>query len=92
MFKSLTEIINSPTNTPINKDNIVSLVMNAKAIATRGGKRVNTPKRTALSLLFGALVISKDNTKRTNTEIATINPIFKFLFISIITPFIKKLK
>ena len=89
MFKSLTETINSPTNTPINKDRMVSLVMNAKAIATRGGRRVKIPKRTALSSPAGALVMSNDNTKRAITEIATINPIFKFLFISIITPFKK---
>ena len=87
MFKSLTETMNSPTNTPMNKERIVSLVMNAKAIATRGGKRVKIPKRTALSSPAGALVISKDNTKRAITEIATINPILMFLFISIITPF-----
>ena len=90
MFKSFTEIMNSPTNTPINNDRIVSLVINAKAIATRGGKSVKIPKRTELSTPVGALVINNESTNRRMTEIAIINPVLTLLFIFIITPFLKK--
>lgn len=77
--------MNSPTNTPKNKDNIVSFVMNAKPIATRGGSSVNIPNLTALFSLAGKEEIHSDNAKRAIKETATIIPIF--IFLSIITPF-----
>ena len=45
--------INSPTKTPINNDKIVSFVINANIIATRGGNNVNIPNLTELSASAG---------------------------------------
>ena len=85
MFKSFTHNMNSPTNTPTNRDNIVSFVMNAKPIATSSGSNVNIPKRTELSAPAGVEEIHKDNIKRAIIVTAVIKPIRTFLFI--ITPF-----
>lgn len=85
MFKSFTHNMNSPTNTPTNKDKIVSFVMNAKPIATSGGTNVKTPKRTELSAPAGVEEIHKDKIKRAIIDTAAIKPIRTFLFI--ITPF-----
>ena len=85
MFKSFTHNMNSPTNTPKNKDNIVSFVMNAKPIATRGGSSVNMPNLMALFSLAGMEEIHNDNANRAIIETAAIIPIF--IFLSIITPF-----
>lgn len=79
--------MNSPTKTPTNKDNIVSLVMNANPIAIRGGNSVKIPKRAELSEPAGAWEISKDKTNNPIIVIATINPNLIFLFKFIITPF-----
>ena len=71
----------------MKRDNTVSLVINAKAIATSGGNNVKIPKRTELSASAGVEEIHNDKIKRAIIEIATIKPIFVFLFIFIITPF-----
>lgn len=85
MFKSVEHSMNSPTKTPINNDRIVSFVMNASIIATRGGSNVNIPNLTELSAPAGVLEIHSDNKNRAIKEPAVMIPILKFL--SIITPF-----
>ena len=55
--------MNSPTNTPMKRDNTVSLVINAKAIATRGGSIVRIPNLTALSSPAGHWSINQDKAK-----------------------------
>ena len=84
--------MNSPTNTPINNDKTVSFVMNAKAIATRGGNNVNMPNLTALSSPAGAEEINRDKTKRAIIETAAITPIFIFLSIYYHTIFLYFIK
>ena len=83
MFKSFTQSINSPTKTPTNNDNIVSLVINANAIATIGGNNVNIPNLAAGLSVAGACVIINDNTKRNITETEVIIPIFILLVMFI---------
>ena len=82
--------MNSPTNTPTNKDSIVSFVMNAKTIATRGGSKVKIPNLTELSASADAEEIHKDNKNKAIIVTAVIKPIRTFLFI--ITPFFLILK
>ena len=81
MFKSFTHNMNSPTNTPINKERIVSFVMNANAIAIRGGSNVKIPNLTALSASAGVEVIHKDKRKRAIIETAAIKPNLILSFI-----------
>ena len=64
MFKSFEHNMNSPTNTPMNRDKTVSFVMNANIIATSGGNNVNIPNLTELSASAGVEVIHNDKTKR----------------------------
>ena len=92
MFKSFTHSMNSPTNTPMNNDKIVSFVMNAKAIAIRGGNNVNIPNLMELSASAGAEEINRDKTKRAIIETAAIIPIFIFLSIYYHTIFLTFIK
>ena len=89
MFVSLIHSINSPIKTPVNRDKIVSLVINAKQIATRGGINVNKPNLTALSP-SGKFEIYNDKTKRAITTPAIIKPILNLLSIFIISPKLPK--
>ena len=57
MFVSLIHSINSPIKTPVNRDKIVSLVINAKQIATRGGINVNKPVEDFCVKMFKDLMI-----------------------------------
>ena len=81
IFMSFTHNMNSPTNTPTNRDRMVSLVTNANAIATRGGNNVSTPNLTELSTLVGAEEIHNDKIKRAIIETAAIKPNFILFFI-----------
>lgn len=81
MFKSLQHNMNSPTNTPTNNDKTVSFVINANAIATRGGNNVKIPNLTELSASAGVVDIHNDKTKRSIIETAVTNPNFIFSFI-----------
>ena len=81
MFKPSAQTMYSPTNTPKNKDNIVSLVINAKAIATRGGSIVRIPNLTALSSPAGHWSINQDKAKSNIKVTATISPHFALRFI-----------
>ena len=90
IFKSVTQSINSPMKIPINSDKIVSLVINANAIATSGGNNVKIPNLAELFPSAGICVIDRDNTKRPITQTAVIIPIFILLLMFINSPFFKK--
>ena len=87
MFKSFEHNMNSPTNTPMNRDKTVSFVMNANIIATSGGNNVNIPNLTELSASAGVVEIHNDKINRSIIETAAIKPNLILSFIYYHTKF-----